>query len=69
MYIVPIGENIRKKREEKGLSRYALSKKANLGAYALARMEKEEHKTHMLRAKALCDALNCEITELFKINL
>lgn len=65
MYLIPKCEEIKKKREEKGLTRYRLSVLSNLGAYAVARMENNTHKTHILRAKALCNVLECNLNDLF----
>lgn len=66
MYLIPLGAKIKKQRESLGLSRYKLSVMANLGKYAVARMEKENHKVHILRAKALCEILGCDLHDLFK---
>jgi DNA-binding XRE family transcriptional regulator len=66
MYLKPKSEAIASKRTELKLSRYALSKKAGLGKYAIARMEEGSHSVHPLRAKAVADALGCSINDLFE---
>lgn len=68
MYLTPRGEAIKQKREEKGLSKNKLSLMANLGKYAVARMENGTHKVHILRAQSLCKVLDCKIEELFEVN-
>ncbi len=66
MYLIPIGEKIKQQREAVGISRYKLSVMANLGKYAVARMEQGNHKTHVLRAKAVCEILGCDLYDLFR---
>lgn len=65
MYLKPKGDKIAQRRVELGLSRYALSKKAGLGKYALARMEEGLHYVHPLRAKAVAEQLGRSIDDLF----
>ena len=66
MYLKPKGNEISRKRLEAGLTRYALSKKAGLGSYAIARMEECLHSVHYLRAKAVAEILGCSVDELFE---
>jgi DNA-binding XRE family transcriptional regulator len=67
MFLKPKGSEISKKRLEAGLTRYALSKKAGLGSYAIARMEENLHCVHQLRAKAVAEVLGCNINDLFEL--
>lgn len=67
MFLIPKSDEIKKRRILQGLSRYALSKKAGLGSYAVGRMEEKIHCCHPLRAKALAEALGCELADIFEI--
>lgn len=66
MFLVPKGSEIKKRRISQGLSRYALSKKAGLGSYAVARLENGTHASHILRAKALAETLSCDVSDIFE---
>ncbi len=59
------GNEIKRRRERLGLTRYALSMKAGLGPMALTRMEEELHMVHPLRAKAVAYVLGCDVDEIF----
>ncbi len=68
MFYFPLGKEIEKRRIEQKLSRHALSKRAGLGSYALARLEKGMHRAHPLRAKALAEALDCDVENIFELS-
>lgn len=60
-------EEIKKRREQRGLSQRQLSFKAGLPVNAVFRLETENHSyTYPLRAKAIADALNCNVDDIFK---
>lgn len=66
--IMPKCDEIRKRREKLGMSKSGLSKRAGLPANALYRIEKgESETTHPIRAKAIAEALNCELEEVFNV--
>lgn len=53
------------KRKASNLSQHRLSVLAGLGGNAVFRMETQDYKVHPLRAKAVADALNCNVTDIF----
>lgn len=60
-------DEIKKRREKKKLSQRQLSTIAGLPVNAICRIEKENYSyTYPVRAKAIADALGCEIQDLFK---
>ena len=60
-------DEIKKRREKKKLSQRQLSTIAGLPVNAICRIEKENYNyTYPVRAKAIADALGCEIQDLFK---
>ena len=64
--IIPKVEEIRKRREEMGLTRCGLSRKAGLSINAIHRIETGESRyTHPIRAKAIAEALGCELEDVF----
>lgn len=64
--LIPIREEIRKRRIGKGLTMSALSKKANLPNNALYRIEKGNYKyVFPIRAIAIAHALDCDISDIF----
>lgn len=66
MYLIPLTENIQKRRIEANLSQHGLSLKAGLGGQAINRIErKETMNIHPLRARAIADALGCPLEEIF----
>lgn len=67
MTILPEIEKIQILRIKKGLSRYGLSKKAGLSKYAVARLEKGLTNPTPKIAKAIADALEVDLDEIFKI--
>lgn len=66
--IFPKREEIMRRREAMGLTRSTLSRRAGLPPNALARIESGESKyTFPIRAKAIAEALGCELEEIFLI--
>ena len=64
--LIPLREEIRKRRIEKELTMSALSKKANLPNNALYRIEKGNFKyVFPIRAIAIANALDCDISDIF----
>ena len=67
--IVPKRDEIRKRREMLGLTRWALAVKAGLPTNAIYRIERgaknDGETTHPLRAKAIATALGCELEDVF----
>lgn len=64
--IIPKREEIKKRREDLGLTRCGLSRKAGLPANAIYRIESGEGEyTHPIRAKAIAEALDCELEDVF----
>lgn len=64
MYIAK-REELRRRREELGVTKFKLSKEAGLPNNAVWRMENEDYRTHPLRAKAIAGALHCEVSDIF----
>lgn len=63
---IPKKEEIRKRREAMGLTRARLSRCAGLPTNALLRIENgESGYTHPLRARAIAEALGCEVEDIF----
>ena len=59
-------EKLIKLREEAGLNRAQLSIKAGLPKNAISRIERGCYdSTHPIRAKAIADALECNIKDIF----
>lgn len=64
--IIPKVEEIKRRRENMGLTRCGLSRKAGLPANALHRIEEgETGYTFPIRAKAIAEALECELEDVF----
>lgn len=67
--IIPKREEIKKRREELGVTRTELSRKAGLPANALMRIERGNEKdgitTHPIRARAVAEALGCSLEDVF----
>ena len=62
----PNTEQLKSLREEKGLSRFGLSKKAGMGGSALYRIETGvTESVHHLSAEAIAKALDCEVEDIF----
>ena len=66
--IIPKKDEIMRRREAMGLTRSALSRCAGLPPNALGRIERGETEyTYPIRAKAIAEALGCELEEIFLI--
>ena len=64
--IIPKADEIKKRREEKGLTKAGLSRKAGLPTNAIYRIEsKEVAYTFPIRARAIANALECELEDVF----
>lgn len=64
--LIPKIEEIQRRREEAGLSRCQLSQAAGLPKNALSRIEyRQTNYTHPIRARAIAEALHCELTDIF----
>lgn len=64
--LVPKTEEIKRRRNELGLTKKGLSKKAGLPDNAILRIERGEGRfTHPIRARAIATALRCEVTDIF----
>ncbi len=67
--IVPKTEEIKKRREDLGLTRCGLSRKAGLSTSALYRIETGESSyTHPIRARAIAEALGCRMEDVFTVS-
>lgn len=65
MYIAK-REELKHRRLVSGLNKKELSLKAGLPANAIGRIEKgESEQTHPLRARAIAEALQCEVEDIF----
>ncbi|MBS6801554.1 MAG: helix-turn-helix transcriptional regulator [Clostridiales bacterium] len=65
MYIAKRAE-IERRRLANGLNKKELSLKAGLPANAIGRIERgESEQTHPLRARAIAEALYCEVEDIF----
>lgn len=59
-------DEIKRQRLECGLNKKELSLKAGLPANAVGRIEKgENEQTHPLRARAIAEALQCGVEDIF----
>lgn len=66
MIYKPNTEEIQKLREERGLSRFGLSKKAGMGGSAIYRIETGvTESVHHLSADAIARALSCRVEDIF----
>lgn len=66
--IIPKREEIKIRRKELGLTKCGLSRRAGLPANALYRIERGESEfTHPIRAKAIAEALGCELEDIFTV--
>lgn len=66
MMLIAKVDAIREKRQNKNLSMHQLSLNAGLSGNAVLRIESGRHKVHPLRARAVAEALECEVSELFE---
>lgn len=68
MFVIPLGDRLKDRREEKGLTQHQLSCIAGLPGNAIFRIENQcVKKTSILRAKAIADALGCQVEDIFTI--
>ena len=66
--IIPKVEEIRKRREDMGLTRCGLSRKAGLSTNALFRIETgQTGYVHPIRAKAIAEVLECKLEDVFTV--
>ena len=66
MFVRPKIAEIQNRRETLGYSQHQLSLKAELSGCAVCRIESgATQRVHQLRAKALADALNCKLEDIF----
>ncbi len=64
--LVPKRDEIHRLRTKAGLSRQKLSELAGLPSNAIFRIETTRTcYTHPIRAKAIAEALNCRLTDIF----
>lgn len=67
MRYAPKINELQRKREEKGLTRFGLSKKVGMGGSALYRIETGVTSTvHSLTANAIAAALACKLEDIFE---
>ena len=65
--LIPLSNEIKRRRLEMDLSKRKLSIKAGLPANAVCRLEGKKYKyVHPIRAQALAKALECNIYDVFK---
>jgi len=68
LFVTAKVEALRRRRLEQGLDMKALATKASLPGNAILRIEKCKcARTNHLRAKAIADALNCPVEDIFEI--
>jgi transcriptional regulator with XRE-family HTH domain len=65
-FLKRFGENVRRLREQKGLSQEELYFRANLSKNQVGNIERGEVNTTISTANALAQALNLEVWELFR---
>lgn len=66
MFVTPKVSEIKTRREKMMYSQHQLSVKAGLGGCSISRIEsRKTTKIHPLRAKAIAEALGCELEEVF----
>lgn len=64
--IIPRPEEIKERREKLGFLRSELSRRAGLPDNAILRIERGDTKyTYPIRARAIADALGCELEDVF----
>lgn len=66
MYLKANAAAIWKRRKELGMTQLQVDQKAGIGSMSLTRMENEKHLVHPFRAKAVADALECQVYDLFE---
>ncbi|MCM1212939.1 MAG: helix-turn-helix transcriptional regulator [Lachnospiraceae bacterium] len=66
--IIPKREEIKRRREEMGLTKCGLSRKAGLSTNALFRIESGQSSyVHPIRAYAIAVALGCQLEDVFTL--
>lgn len=64
--LVPKIEEIRRRRDELGMTKKGLSRKAGLPGNAILRIERGEGRyTYPIRARAIAKALQCDVEDIF----
>ncbi len=58
------GEKLREKRHARGLTQMQLAEKANVSQSVIAQFERGSKQPTIPTAKAIADALDCELSEL-----
>jgi transcriptional regulator with XRE-family HTH domain len=64
-FVKSFGEHLRNLRLKEGLSQEALANTAEIPINQIGRIERGEINTTLVTIKAIADALNVEVTELF----
>ena len=64
-YLKKVGQTLRRKRKEKGLTMEGLAMEAEMEYRQLGRIERGEVNTSLISLLRLCEALNIEMKELF----
>lgn len=65
-YLQRIGGNIRKRRDEKGMSQQELADNSNIAKSTVQRIEKGELNPTILILQMICDSLEIEISDLLR---
>lgn len=61
-----VGENIRRIREEKGLTQNWVSEKVGIAQATLCQIERETRNPSLQVGKAIADALGCSLDDLLQ---
>jgi len=64
-FLIAFGENLRKIRNEKGMSQLNLSIRAKISQNYIGNIERAEFNATLKMVKAIADALKVEVTDLF----
>ncbi len=64
-YLKKVGQTLRRKRKEKGLTMESLAMEAEMEYRQLGRIERGEVNTSLISLLRLCEALKIEMKELF----
>ncbi len=69
MLLKPKINEIKKKRNQLGITKHKLSILSGLGKSSISRIESGDTKlVHSLRAKAIADTLGCHVEDIFNIS-
>lgn len=63
-YLILVGANLRKIRDQKGMSQQILADTSNIAKSTIQRIEKGTLNPSILTLKNICNALNIEVSEL-----